>query len=120
MNHPDGAADHWWIEQELARLDPMDLPANAETHLARFRAARESIGSIRCRRRWAVAVVAAIGLSLLSTPDTRRFAARCIDACVVVTNRLSSMMRPSAPEAARPDVSEPGLPPVRRKSGVAE
>lgn len=120
MDHPDVTVDRRWTEQALARLDPMDLPTNAETSLARFRAAREAIGTVRRRRRWAVAVAAAIGLSLLSTPDTRRFAARCIDACVVVTNRLGSMVRPSVPEAARPAATEPGLTPVRPTSGVAE
>ena len=117
MDRRDGAEHIGWVERRLATLDPGDPPVDVETPLARFRRARTTAGHNRRRQRWAVALIAAVGLGLLSTPDTRDFAARCIDACVVVTNRLGRMVRSSPPEAAPPAATHPTpqQPPAQRR-----
>jgi cytochrome c biogenesis protein CcmG/thiol:disulfide interchange protein DsbE len=94
METGDRIAADVWIEREMATLDPEpqwqpDVPAAFE----RFRARETS--RVTHRRRWTLVIagVTAIGICLPTMSVTRTFAARCVDACVGLTTRVTNALR---------------------------
>ena len=90
-----------WVEERLETLAPEpawepDLPRG----LARFREKRTQPGRRKARWMWVTAGAAAACLSLMATPVTRAFAARCVSACVSesgwVHSLLATVTKPTA------------------------
>jgi cytochrome c biogenesis protein CcmG/thiol:disulfide interchange protein DsbE len=96
METSDRVAADVWIAREMAVLDPEPRwQPDSAAALDRLRARQTS--RIDRRRRWTLVVVAAtvIGVCLPAMSVTRTFAARCVDACVGLTTRVTNALRTS-------------------------
>jgi peroxiredoxin len=99
MEINDNVPGDRWVSDKMSTLDPgSDWQPNAARGLAMLRARRSA--RRRRSRRWTWAVVAVVAVSL-ALPVTRAFAARCVEACVGVTSRVSQFFLPDQPAGAR-------------------
>src|SRR5262245_9316947 len=88
-----------WVNDKMSALDPeVSWQPDAARGLAVFRARRGARTTRGRRWTWAVVAVAAVSLAL---PVTRAFAARCVEACVGVTSRVSQFFQADQPAARK-------------------
>ena len=101
MANPDHDDVGKWVDDRVAGLDP---GGRAPDLTVRLNDARTRRSALRLRRlRWTGAgVVAAI--VFVAVPGTRAFGARCVEACVNATTRVSQLWRADEPEASTPRV----------------
>src|SRR5438270_12176902 len=94
MKNGDADKDHeldlgHWIEDRLAaRLPDGEWQPNATRGFARFQDERNAKRPRRQRWAWVTAGVIATSLSLVAFPATRKFAQRCVSACVSQSSRV--------------------------------
>jgi cytochrome c biogenesis protein CcmG/thiol:disulfide interchange protein DsbE len=95
MDTSEHIATNDWVDGQLSAL-PQDLqwqPApSAALDALRSRQARRAAH----RRRWTrgLAAVVVLGICLPAMSMTRTFAARCVDACIDLTARVTNALRP--------------------------
>jgi thiol-disulfide isomerase/thioredoxin len=99
-SHENGSTDRF-VDERMSTLEPgrssIDMQARLGDAHARQLAAR-----VRGRR-WSVAGLAA-AVVLVAVPGTRAVGARCVEACVNATTRVSQLWRADEPEATAPKV----------------
>jgi cytochrome c biogenesis protein CcmG/thiol:disulfide interchange protein DsbE len=85
-----------WIDREMASLNPEpQWQPDSAAALERLRARQTSRVAHRHRWTWAVATIAVLGVCLPAFSTTRTLAARCVDACVGLTTRVTNAWRAS-------------------------
>jgi thiol-disulfide isomerase/thioredoxin len=95
-----GSGDRF-VDEQLASLEPRVAGIDVAARLTDARV-RQSAARVR-RLRWAGAGVAA-AIVFVAVPVTRAFGARCVDACVNASARVSQLWRADEPEAGAPRV----------------
>ena len=101
MANPEiGSADRF-VDEQLASLDPAAAMPDVPGRLAQAHV-RQSRARVR-RLRWAVTGVTA-AIVFAAVPATRAFGARCVEACVNATTRVSQLWSADEPEASTPRV----------------
>lgn len=104
-SHEHGLDDRF-VDERLAALEPSVAGIDVQARLADAHA-QESASRVR-RIRWSVAGVAA-AIVFVAVPGTRAFGARCVEACVNATTRVTQFWRADEPEANAPRVVGPTL-----------
>jgi cytochrome c biogenesis protein CcmG/thiol:disulfide interchange protein DsbE len=98
METSDRIATNAWIDREMAALDPEpQWQPDSATALDRLRSRQTS--RLGHHRRWTLVIVAAtvLGVCLPAMSVTRTFAARCVDACVGLTTRVTNALKTNRP-----------------------
>src|SRR5438093_1330226 len=84
-----------WVSERIATLNPEDAwqPDPAEG-LAALHARRAVHQKSVHRRIWMTGLAILLGFGVPAAFGPRAFAARCVDACVVITSRMGQLLRP--------------------------
>lgn len=90
-----------WVNDRLASLAPTPWQPDLQGRLADLHRVRTR--TQRRRLRWTGAAVVATAVCV-SLPVTRAFGARCVEACVYTTARMSQWWRAEEPAASAPKV----------------
>ena len=82
-----------WVSAQLSSLEqPVHWTPDTSLALAHFQRQRQDSRRRRQRWMWTVTAAAAASAGLLAMPSTRTFAARCVDACLAETTRVSQFV----------------------------